>query len=222
MKNLVWFRNDLRVHDNPALSSACSADNEVVAVYIVSEPQWKEHNDSVNKISFWFRCLSELEKELNKINIPLIILKSDFYKDHAKKLIEFSSTYDLENIFFNIEYPVDERDRDEDVRKVFESSKKGVFSFHDQVIHKPGTLKTKAGGDFSVYSPFKRCWFAELDYSMLEEIPIPSPVLPSNITHKNEFDIHSYDKSRINQDLWPVGESNVKTMISNFLEKKGS
>ena len=75
MKNLVWFRNDLRVHDNPALSSACSADNEVVAVYIVSEPQWKEHNDSVNKISFWFRCLSELEKELNKINIPLIISK---------------------------------------------------------------------------------------------------------------------------------------------------
>ena len=54
---------------------------------------------------------------------------------------------------------------------------------------------------------------------MLEEIPIPSPVLPSSITHKNEFDIHSYDKSRINQDLWPVGESNVKTMISNFLEK---
>ena len=40
--------------------------------------------------------------------------------------------------------------------------------------------------------------------------------------YKNEFDIYSYDKSRINQDLWPVGESNVKTMISNFLEKKGS
>ena len=58
MKNLVWFRNDLRVHDNPALSSACSADNEVVAVYIVSEPQWEDHNDSVNKISFWFRCLT--------------------------------------------------------------------------------------------------------------------------------------------------------------------
>ena len=41
MKNLVWFRNDLRVHDNPALSSACSSDNEVVAVYIVSEAQWE-------------------------------------------------------------------------------------------------------------------------------------------------------------------------------------
>jgi deoxyribodipyrimidine photo-lyase len=164
MKNLVWFRNDLRVHDNPALSAACSGDNEVVAVYIVSEAQWEEHNDSVNKIAFWFRCLEELEKELNKLNIPLIVLKSDFYKDHAKKLLEFSSANDLENIFFNIEYPADEIERDEKVRNLFESSKKGVFSFHDQVIHNPGTLKTKAGGDFSVYSTFKSLWFAELDY----------------------------------------------------------
>ena len=93
MRNLVWFRNDLRVYDNPALDAACNADNEVVAVYIVSESQWDEHNDSVNKISFWFRCLVELEKELKKINIPLIILKSDFYKDHPKKLLEFSTFY---------------------------------------------------------------------------------------------------------------------------------
>ena len=100
MRNLVWFRNDLRVYDNPALDAACNANNEVVAVYIVSESQWDEHNDSVNKISFWFRCLVELEKELKKINIPLIILKSDFYKDHPKKLLEFSTENNLDNIFF--------------------------------------------------------------------------------------------------------------------------
>ena len=77
MKNLVWFRNDLRVHDNPALSSACSGDNEVVAVYIVSEAQWEEHNDSVNKIAFWFRCLEELEKKLNKIKDELKEIKKN-------------------------------------------------------------------------------------------------------------------------------------------------
>ena len=103
MRNLVWFRNDLRVYDNPALDAACNPNNEVVAVYIVSESQWDEHNDSVNKISFWFRCLVELEKELKKINIPLIILKSDFYKDHPKKLLEFSTVNNLDNIFFYIE-----------------------------------------------------------------------------------------------------------------------
>ena len=55
---------------------------------------------------------------------------------------------------------------------------------------------------------------------MLEEIPIPPPVSPTKISHQNEFDIYNYDKSLINQDLWPVGETNVQTMISNFLEKK--
>ena len=180
MRNLVWFRNDLRVYDNPALDAACNPNNEVVAVYIVSESQWDEHNDSVNKISFWFRCLVELEKELKKINIPLIILKSDFYKDHPKKLLEFSTENNLDNIFFNIEYPVDERKRDEEVTQAFENQNKGAFSFHDQVIHKPGTLKTKAGGDFSVYSPFKRCWFAELDYAMLEAVSYTHLTLPTS------------------------------------------
>ena len=31
MRNLVWFRNDLRVYDNPALDAACNPNNEVVA-----------------------------------------------------------------------------------------------------------------------------------------------------------------------------------------------
>ena len=53
MKNIVWFRNDLRVFDNPALSAACESRNEVAAVFIVSESQWKDHCDSVNKID---RC----------------------------------------------------------------------------------------------------------------------------------------------------------------------
>ena len=70
MRNLVWFRNDLRVYDNPALDAACNANNEVVAVYIVSESQWDEHNDSVNKISFWFRCLVELAVSYTHLTLP--------------------------------------------------------------------------------------------------------------------------------------------------------
>ena len=55
---------------------------------------------------------------------------------------------------------------------------------------------------------------------MLEEIPIPSPVSQINISHQNEFDIHSYDKSKINQDLWPVDETNVQNNDLKFLREK--
>jgi deoxyribodipyrimidine photo-lyase len=33
MNNLVWFRNDLRVHDNTSLFEACKKGGKVLAVY---------------------------------------------------------------------------------------------------------------------------------------------------------------------------------------------
>ena len=39
MKSLMWFRNDLRMDDNPALRSACIESDEVHAIYIFSSIQ---------------------------------------------------------------------------------------------------------------------------------------------------------------------------------------
>ena len=44
MKSLVWFRNDLRMDDNPALRAACSQSKEVHGVYIYSKNQLGLHN----------------------------------------------------------------------------------------------------------------------------------------------------------------------------------
>ena len=44
MKSLVWFRNDFRMDDNPALRAACSQSQEVHGVFIYSENQFKFHN----------------------------------------------------------------------------------------------------------------------------------------------------------------------------------
>ena len=52
MKSLVWFRNDFRMDDNPALRAACSQSEEVHGVFIYSENQFKLHNESNCKIEF--------------------------------------------------------------------------------------------------------------------------------------------------------------------------
>ncbi|MAD59675.1 MAG: hypothetical protein CMB81_05025, partial [Flammeovirgaceae bacterium] len=33
MKSIIWFRNDLRIDDNPALRAACENSTEVNAVF---------------------------------------------------------------------------------------------------------------------------------------------------------------------------------------------
>ena len=46
MKSVCWFRNDLRVLDNPAFYYCCQNSEEVIAIFFVNRKQWLEHNDA--------------------------------------------------------------------------------------------------------------------------------------------------------------------------------
>ena len=41
MTQLVWFRNDLRTGDNPALTAACKKNQPVRACFVVTPEQWQ-------------------------------------------------------------------------------------------------------------------------------------------------------------------------------------
>ena len=61
MRPLVWFRTDLRVHDNPALYHASRvADRGVIAVFNLSPEQWREHDWGAMKVNFMLRNLAAL------------------------------------------------------------------------------------------------------------------------------------------------------------------
>lgn len=45
MKGLVWFREDLRLHDNTALYQAAQQCEEgVLGIYIIDTGFWKRHH----------------------------------------------------------------------------------------------------------------------------------------------------------------------------------
>ena len=52
MRSVCWFRNDLRVEDNPALYNACLTSKSVIGIFIVTQSQWKEHDDAKVKLIF--------------------------------------------------------------------------------------------------------------------------------------------------------------------------
>ena len=69
-KGLVWFRTDLRLDDNPALNAALSEYEEVVSIYIFSQSQWEEHNESNIKHEFLINNLILLKDSLEHLGIP--------------------------------------------------------------------------------------------------------------------------------------------------------
>ncbi len=220
MKSVCWFRNDLRILDNPALHSSCIDSEEVVAVYLINRKQWELHFDAKIKINFWIRNLKSLQAKLNEKNIPLIIIEADTYGDIREKLWQFCDENNISNLYFNIEYPVNELRRDKEITEFLKKKGIGVFSFHDQVIHTPGSLKTKAGTNFSVYSPFKKKWFLELKDSDLELFPEPEKIKNSRLVN-SDLDRYLKEFSLTNEELWPAGENFIKNHIEMFLKNKG-
>ena len=51
--HLVWFRRDLRLHDNLALAAACrDRSAQVLALYIATPEQWKAHDMAPRQAAF--------------------------------------------------------------------------------------------------------------------------------------------------------------------------
>ena len=67
MNGLVWLRSDLRIDDNPALSMAGSECKKIACLYLISEREWKNHNNANVKLDFIIRNLSDLSKNLSKL-----------------------------------------------------------------------------------------------------------------------------------------------------------
>ena len=221
MKSVVWLRNDLRLIDNPALWHACNASEEVVALYLITEDQWKSHGDASCKINFWLKNLHSLQNSLEELNIPLKILEVGDYKNCPEEIFKYCKEKNISNLYLNHEYPINELNRDREVYKTLKENGIGVHTFHDQVIHEPGSLKTGAGTNFSVYSPFKRKWFELLKDEMLDLLPIPKQKNKTDEENSNlSALLDKYDNPICSN--WEIGEIKAQQNIRKFLESRGS
>ncbi|WP_375444186.1 DASH family cryptochrome [uncultured Fibrella sp.] len=80
---LYWFRNDLRLHDNPAFSAACTEAAEVLPVYVFDPRQFRElpvpgiKKTGIFRTKFLIECVADLRASLRLRGADLIIRVGD-------------------------------------------------------------------------------------------------------------------------------------------------
>jgi deoxyribodipyrimidine photo-lyase len=221
MKGVVWFRSDLRIDDNPALTNALNSCDAVLAIYIFSQSQWEIHNESNIKHEFLLNNLTKLQESLSTLNIPLIAFNTDSYKTLPKDLSSFAVEQKIDHVFCNNEFGLNEALRDKNSIDSLKKYNIEFSSFNDQVIYEPGFLKTGQGKPFSVFTPFKRRWVENFDMNFLE-LATPSkqkkaPSIQSDLSILKFVKTHS-----ANIDLWPAGESAAQDKLEDFLHSKAN
>ncbi|MBN6512818.1 cryptochrome/photolyase family protein [Acinetobacter pittii] len=226
VNQLIWFRQDLRVRDHAALWHA-SQQGPCIGLIILSPEQWKMHHDAPIKINFYLRQLQQLKKELEQLNIPLIIQVIPYWKDIVDYIGELSTQLNIENVYSNIEIGVNELKRDKTVQDFLNQQGKELFLFHDRTIFPLRSIRNQSQQPYQVFGAFKKACYSKLDISGLPQCyPIPEkqsgyPASFSKINSLTLEDIEAFfdpSVSKEQQDLWPAGENFALEQLDIFIK----
>lgn len=103
-KILVWFRNDLRLHDNEMLVEAIAKSDSILPVYFF-DPAHFEYNDDGNitagnsRVQFLIESVAALRESLKEVGGNLLIVNGS-PEDHMPALVE---QYEISEVYHHRE-----------------------------------------------------------------------------------------------------------------------
>ncbi|MEY8766209.1 MULTISPECIES: cryptochrome/photolyase family protein [Francisella] len=205
-----WFRQDLRLTDNPALHQASQAD-ETITIFILDENQeiggasklWLHHSlNSLNK---------SLDNKLNFFNgNPLEIIK---------KLIKENNITDF---YWNRCYDKYSIDRDTQIKQFLQEQNINVSSFNGSLLIEPWRCKKDDGTHYKVYTPF----YKELIKIRKYRSNIAKPCFNSLKKLETAADLNSLKllEPKLSWqniiDQWQIGEVASHQILEEFLDSK--
>jgi deoxyribodipyrimidine photo-lyase len=147
--SIAWFRQDLRLADNPALAAAVAGGN-VVPVFIWS-PQ-EEGRWPVGAAGRWWlhHALADLDAQLRQRGSRLIIRCGDT----AAILRDLVERTRADRVVWNRRYEPAAVERDALVERELGGMGVAADRFHGSLLYDPSVVRTRSGGVFQVFTPF--------------------------------------------------------------------
>lgn len=249
---LHWFRSkDLRAEDNRALHAASqkaqNGSGLLLTCFLWSPKDLEWHGTSATRADFMLESLRLLQRQMHKLNIPLVVLTAEERGDESAKILDFVKEHDVSHIFANIEYEIDELRRDIHLLEEISGAEKGkglsstITKFellHDQTVIEPGTMKSGSGGPMKVFTPYHKAWLTKVAENPKLLDLVDGPAANDGKKAKNEFTAlfdesnskipalpkekqfaSEEDKERMRK-LWPAGHHAAMDRLRQFLDEK--
>jgi deoxyribodipyrimidine photo-lyase len=211
--SLVWFRRDLRILDNLALSQALLDKKPVIGLYIIDKAFHEAHKMAACQYEFILAGVAALQKELTLLNIPLLIVNKKPEEDLTKTFLLCMEKLDCDHLYFNKEYEWHEKTRDEALAKFLKAKGKNVYAFHDLLLLPPRTILTQEGNFYKVFTAFKRAFYGAIQSHPIAvfDRPKPQAAIPS-------LPLESVKLRAQENSLFPAGEKEAERRLQYFLK----
>ncbi|NIF37303.1 deoxyribodipyrimidine photo-lyase [Enterobacter sp. Tr-810] len=171
--HLVWFRADLRLHDNIALAAACrSKDARVLALFIATPEQWRQHKMAPRQAACLASHLNSLQHSLAEKGIPLLYEEVSDFAAQLQKVQHICEQHSVTHLFYNYQYEFNEQQRDRQLEKTLQNVV--CQGFDDSVMLPPGSVMTGNHEMYKVFTPFKNAFIKRLKESLPECVAAPA------------------------------------------------
>jgi deoxyribodipyrimidine photo-lyase len=215
----VWFRNDLRLADNPALIAGLGSGRPVVPVYVLDEET--EGIRAPGAAARWWlhHSLQSLDASLHGLGSRLVLRRGPA----EQVLQELATEWDASAIYWNRSYDQGSRERDARLKQAF--NRRGVVAegLKGNLLFEPWEVMSSAGGDLKVFSAFWRACRA---------LPSPGAPLPAPKNLRPPANWPASDKLASWKLLpaapdwagglrasWTPGEAAARLRLNHFLDE---
>ncbi len=169
---LIWFRRDLRAHDNAALYHALRSCAQVHCVFVFDRAILDALPRRDRRVEFIRESLLQLDDELRALaghaGAGLIVR-------HATAAVEIprlARELRVQAVFMNHDDEPLALARDGAVRSALAHARIALHGFKDHAIFERRELLTLGGPPYTVFPPYRKAWLARLRASDCEAWPV--------------------------------------------------
>jgi deoxyribodipyrimidine photo-lyase len=207
-----WFRQDLRLHDNPSLVAAAE-QGTVLPVYILDDANANEASMGQASRCWLHHSLQALQQSLHG---KLLLAAGD----PITILLKLVQQYAVQAVYWNRCYEPWRIKRDKAIKQQLQAAGIEVHSFNGSLLWEPWEIKKGDGTSYKVFTPFYR---QACNIGLVRE-PLPKP-RKLNLSHELAPGMTVADLTllpRINWDQkvlssWQVGERGANERLQVFL-----
>lgn len=163
---IVWFRQDLRLADNPALHHALSNHEQVILAYLHAPDEAAPWQPGAAKQWWQHHSLAALQQVVEKLGGKLLLRQGPSITALLALIQESSATA----VYWNRVHEPALIKRDALIWQRLEERQIHCQSFNGTLLYPPGSIMTQSGQPYRVFTPF---WH-ECQKQGLGDPPLPT------------------------------------------------
>jgi deoxyribodipyrimidine photo-lyase len=213
---VVWFHNDLRLADNPALYRAAQR-GAIVPVFVYAPEEQGARAPGAARRWWLHHSLLALSQSLREYGIELVIRRATRSQPVLEQILLETGA---DALYWNRRYEPQLIERDRQVAQHFLRRGIEVRQFESYLLHDPDTLRTDTGQPYIVFTPFWKRFCQQVNVP--DPLPMPTRLIPAPRQPASEPLEMLQLLPRIDwaagfRETWQPGEAGAHKRLQQFL-----